>query len=328
MTDSAQPPTDQIDEPVYLRLLRGAVDAHVHTLPFVNEGTLRSDPIELAQEAGSAGMKAIVVKSYFGSSCELAYLANRHGNGARVVGGVTLNRSVGGFNPDAVRVAAHLGADRGECPGRVVWMPERSSLHRARLLGLDLDEARYLSPFVAGDIDRGLSAEAEEVCRVIAEEDLVLATSHLGPEEGLALIELARALGCRRFVITHASNSGVAYSLEQKRRAAALGALIEEAAISWEPAMSLFHYRVADAQTEIFEAMRDVGPEHYVLASDCGFWFAPSPVDAMQVFIALLLTAGFSQEEIVQMSATNPSRLFRLDEKGTQGTSTRDQLGV
>lgn len=308
-----------------LRTMAGGVDAHVHAGPFINESTLIWDVFELAREAAATGLRAVVLKSYFGSSCPAAALANKYADGARVIGGVTLNWSVGGINPDAVRVAAHEGVVDGFRPGRVVWMPERSSRHRARLLGLP-DEERHLSPFRNGDIDAGLTPEGREVCEVVASEDLVLATSHLAPEEGLALIEEARALGVRRFVITHASESGVGYSLEQKRRAVELGAFIEEAAISWEPAIQLFRYPPIDAHAEIIDAIKDIGAEHFVIASDCGYGMVPKPTDAIRVFVGLLLAAGLAEDDVKKMVVHNPTSLFRLDEPDERPTATRDSI--
>jgi hypothetical protein len=310
------------------RLLRGAIDAHVHAGPFIDDQTMMVDVFDLARAAGAAGMAAVVVKSYFGSSCVAAGLANRHAGGARVVGGVTLNWATGGFNADAVRVAAHEGSHDGFKPGRVVWMPERSSLHRARLLGFDAaTQARHLSPYPDGDVRRELLPEAREVLEVIAEEDLVLATSHLGPEEALAYMAEARTLGVTRMVVTHASNPGVGWSLEQKRRAIELGALIEEAVISWEPAMALFHYEPVDAKTQILDAMHELGPEHYVLATDCGFHVAPEPVEALRMFIALVLASGFSEGQVRAMVSDNARRLLRLDEVDERPRMTRDRLG-
>jgi hypothetical protein len=306
-----------------LNLLEGAVDSHVHAAPFINDESFLVDVFELAQEAKQAGLAAVVLKSYFGSSCPAAYLANRYAGGARVLGGVTLNRSVGGFNADAVRVAAYEGSFEGFRPGRVVWMPERSSLHRARFLGLSPEEeARSLSPYPAGDTSREILPEARKVLEVIAEEDLVLATSHLSPTEAIALLEVAGSIGVRRSVITHASNPAVAWTLDEK-----LGALIEEAAICWEPAMALFHYSPTDAQTEIFDAMRAIGPKHYVLASDSGFRVAPAPAEAMRVFVELLHAGGFSVEEIRTMAVDNPRRLFRLDDPPDTSPMSRDRLG-
>ena len=113
----------------------------------------------------------------------------------------------------------------------------------------------------------------------------MLATSHISPEEGLALIAEGASIGISRFLITHASHHGVGYTFEQKRRAIELGAYIEETVITWEPAMSLFHYRPIDAQKDIFDAIVELGPEHFCLGTDCGFWATPSPADAYRSFI-------------------------------------------
>jgi hypothetical protein len=284
------------------------------------------DAFELAREARAAGLRAVVLKSAFGSSCAVAALANRYADGALVVGGVTLNRAVGGFNADAVRVAAHDGAYAGFRPGKIVWMPERSSLHRARLLGL-ADESRALSPFHNGDVDAGLTPEAREVCEVIAQEGLVLATSHLSPEEGLALIEEARALGARKFVLTHASSSSVGYTLAQKRRGVELGALIEEAAISWEPGMNLFHYGAVDAHEAIIDDIKTIGAAHFLLASDCGYGVVHKPTEALRVFVALLLGSGLSDADVRTMLVDNPVALLGLDEPDTRPYVGRDQIG-
>jgi hypothetical protein len=309
------------------RVLEGGVDAHVHAGPFIND-MMMVDVFDLARDAKALGLGAVVVKNYFGSSCQAAALANRYAGGAIVVGGITLNWSAGGFNADAVRVAAHEGYHDGFRPGRVVWMPERSALNRARLLDLDpATHAKYLSPFPDGDPSRPMLKQAREVLEVIAEEDMVLATSHLGPGESLAMFEVAREAGVRRMVVTHASNPGVGWSLEEKRRAVELGALLEEASICWEPAMSVFHYTPTDAAGEIFDAMRVIGPEHYILASDSGFHVAPRPAEAMRVFAALLLGIGFSEQEVRTMAVDNPRRLLRLDEVDPRPPIGRDALG-
>lgn len=310
------------------QVMEGAVDAHVHAMPFINESGMMVDVFELSRLAAANRMRAVVVKPYFGSSCQIAYLANKYAGGATVVGGVTLNFAAGGFNADAVRVAAHDGVYDGFRPGRVVWMPERSARHRAKYLGFSPEEqARYLTPFVDGDVDKGLISQADEVLDVIAQEDLVLATSHLSPEEGLALIELGKQRGISRFLLTHATHDGVGYTFEQKKRAAELGAYIEESVITWEPAMSLFHYRPVDANSEIFDAIVEIGPEHYCLGTDSGFWAMPSPPDAYRVFVALLLAKGLSVEQVRTMAVDNPVRLLKLDEPDLRPEASRDELG-
>jgi hypothetical protein len=309
-----------------LRVLAGGVDTHVHVAPFINEDSMVLDVFELAREAAAAGLRAVVVKSFFGSSCPMAFLANKYANGATVVGGVTLNWAVGGINPDAVRVAAHEGVHMGFRPGRVVWMPEKASLHNARIQG-KRDLERHLSPFRNGDPDAGLTPEARLVCEVVAQEDMVLATSHLGPEEGLALIEEAAALGARRFLITHASSSLVGYTLEQKKRAAALGAYIEEAASTWETGMRIFGFEPIDPQEHIVAAIKEIGAAHFVLGTDSGSGTFPKPADALRVFVAILLANGIEESDVRAMVVDNPVELLGLDrDDSTRRAVTRNDI--
>lgn len=321
---------EAIDDPSHpvLEVLKGAVDTHLHAMPFINESVMEYDVFQVSQEAARAQMRAVVIKPYFGSSCQVAYLANKYANGAQVVGGITLNFAAGGFNADAVRVAAHDGVYSGFRPGRVAWMPERSALHRARHLGFDAaTQEKYLSPFRGGDVDKGLTTQAAEVLEVIGQEDMVLATSHLSPEEGLGLVELGKAFGITRYLLTHATHDGVGYTFEQKKQAASMGAFIEESTITWEPAMSLFHYRPVDANSEIFDAIIEIGPEHFCLGTDAGFWAMPSPLEAMKVFVALLMGRGLSVEQLRKMTVDNPVKLLRLDEPDQRPEATRDSLG-
>jgi len=310
------------------RAMVGAIDTHVHAMPFINESDMNMDIFELSREAALATMGAIVLKPYFGSSCQIAYLANKYAGGVPIIGGVTLNFAAGGFNPDAVLVAADEGVYEGFRPGRVVWMPERSALHRAKRLGFPAEQqAKYLSPFRNGDPKAGLIGEAKAVLEVIAERDLVLATSHISPEEGLALIQAAHGMGARRFLLTHASHDAVGYTLEQKKRAIEMGAYVEEVVLTWEPAMSLFHYSPIDANRVIFEAIDELGPDHYTLGTDSGFWVAARPADAYSVFVSLLLRRGLSVEDVRKMTVDNPTRLLRLDRPDDRPPVTRDQIG-
>ena len=81
------------------QVMQGSVDTHVHAMPFINETTMSLDVFELSRSASEVGMSTVVVKPYFGSSCQIAYLANKYARGATVVGGVTLNFAAGGFKP-------------------------------------------------------------------------------------------------------------------------------------------------------------------------------------------------------------------------------------
>ena len=153
-----------------------------------------------------------------------------------------------------------------------------------------------------------------EICKIIAERDLILALSHTMPEDALALVPEARKLGVKKIMTTHTSipNPFLVYTLEQKRRAVKLGVLLEEATSCWDPVMMpLIGMKPADRR-EIVDHMKIIGPEHYCLASERGHANGPRPVEGMREFIGLLLDEGFSEPDIRMMASTNVSRLLGL----------------
>ena len=297
-----------------LKFLQGSIDTHCHAMPSVGEDVWLQDVFELVQDGDRAGMAAICVKYHFGSSAGQAYLANKYAGAERckIIGGVTLNRATGGWNPEAVRILAQDAHLNGFRSGRIVWFPERDALGDAQVLGKP-DLENYLSPFRNQRIEDGLLPEVVEILEVIAQEDLLLALSHTSPEESLALIPEARRLGVKNILATHASGGNVGWTFEQEQRGAELGLMFEESVITWLPAMRIFGYDVIDARKDIVEHIRAIGPEHYCISSDCGYVQGPAPVEAMRIFIAMLLDEGFSDEQIEMMTRTNAAKLLGLE---------------
>ncbi|MCW4036773.1 MAG: hypothetical protein NWE75_06235, partial [Candidatus Bathyarchaeota archaeon] len=65
---------------------------------------------------------------------------------------------------------------------------------------------------------------------------------------------------------------------------------------------------------EVVEAIRTIGPEHYILASDLGQVHNPPPPEGLRIYIAMLLERGFDPEEIRLMVKDNPERLLGLED--------------
>jgi hypothetical protein len=80
--------------------LAGAIDIHAHAAP---DSTPRSiDAIDLARLAKSRGMRALVLKNHYEPTASLAYIVRKEVPGIEVFGGIDLNLSVCGMNPNAV----------------------------------------------------------------------------------------------------------------------------------------------------------------------------------------------------------------------------------
>jgi hypothetical protein len=273
--------------------LAGAIDIHVHSLPDDRPRSL--DGIEAARQAEARGMRAIVLKNHYESTAGLAYLARTLVPGIEVFGGIDLNLTVGGINPEAVE---HMTRVTGGY-GRVVWMPTFDSENQVRFS----QEAR---PFVSVSRGGQLLPEVLEVIALIAERDLVLATGHSSAEEVLMLLREGQRQGVEHMVVTHAMNAPIQMTVAQMQEAATLGAFLEF--VGSTPVS-------ADAGTRydrFAEAIRAVGPEFCILSTDLGQAANPLPVDGFAGFLDAMRMRGISVQEIDRMAKENPARLLGL----------------
>ena len=78
------------------RLVQGAFDTHVHIAPDVMER--RIDDVSLARRFAELGLAGFVLKSHYTSTAERASVVRKAVPGVQVLGGISLNRAVGGMN--------------------------------------------------------------------------------------------------------------------------------------------------------------------------------------------------------------------------------------
>ena len=275
------------------QLLAGSIDIHVHSLP--DDRPRSIDAIDVARQARTRGMRAIVLKNHFDSTAPLAWVVSKVVPDMQVIGGVVLNRSIGGINPAAVE---HMAQVTGGL-GKVVWMPTFDSENGVRVN----KESR---PFVSVMRNGALLPEVTEVLDVIARHGLTLATGHSSPDEALTILREARARGIQRMVVTHAMFTPVLMNIPQMKEAAALGAYLEFA--GGRPTGP----GAAERMARFAEAIRAIGVDHAILSTDLGQPNNPLPPDGFLGFLVALRQQGFSPVEIVTMAKENPARLLGL----------------
>ena len=78
-------------------MIKGVYDLHVHTSPDVVPR--KCSDIELGRRLAAAGMAGCALKSHYFDTAARAGLLQEQFPQLRIVGGVVLNRSVGGVNP-------------------------------------------------------------------------------------------------------------------------------------------------------------------------------------------------------------------------------------
>ena len=273
-------------------LMVGAVDFHLHVAPdAVKERSV--DACEAALQAKNAGMKGIVFKGIDYPTAPLAYLAGKVVEGVAVIGSLTLNQAVGGFNPDAVDASAKLGA-------KVVWMPTTSSVGSRKLKGLP----GGLS-ILAGNGE--VRAEVKEILSLVGRHDLILATGHLPQQEVLMLFNEAQKHHVSKFVLTHPLKvAGEAIDIQVQRDLAEKGVYIEHC---FGATLGL-SARVKPRQ--IYEAVKYVGAEKCILSTDLGNFNKPMPAEGMRIALATLHECGLSEAELELLVKVNPARLLEI----------------
>lgn len=277
------------------RPLDGAIDIHVHSAPDNVERSI--DSIDVAKLARDRGMRAIVLKSHYEPTATMAFIVRKEVPGIQVFGGIDLNLSVGGMNPVAVE---HMTQVTGGY-GRLVWMSTFDAENQVRY-------SKENRPFVRVSKDGQLVPDAKDVIAVIAKHpQLVLATGHVSPEEGLMLVREGKRLGVRHMVITHAMQAPVLMNVAQMQAAAKEGAFVEFVSGS-------IAGRGGQARVDAYaDAIRKIGPEWCILSSDLGQKGNPLPPDGLADFIAALRMRGLTERDIDQTSRRNPARLLDLN---------------
>ncbi len=288
-------------------LVRGGFDTHTHIAPDVVPRKI--DDISLARRCSELGIAGFVLKSHYGSTAERAAVVRAAVPGVEVLGALTLNRAVGGINPLAVEIAAREGA-------RTVWLPtvdavneasEREAPPGAKVpvwvkLQLELrEQGLEIEPVPVLDDGGAVVPALRAVLAMIARHGMVLATGHLGRNEIFAVVDAAVQARVETIVITHPEFPSQNLSLDDQRRLATNGALLERCfttphtgKIAWE---------------QWIENIRAIGPEHTLLSTDLGQVFNPPVEDGMALMVDRLLAAGFDEEEVHVMAVANTRRV-------------------
>ncbi|MGE0360033.1 MAG: DUF6282 family protein [Vicinamibacterales bacterium] len=275
------------------RLLEGAIDVHVHSFP---DSVLRSmDALQVSQLAKTLKMRGLVLKNHYDQTAGLAYMVRQQVDDLEVFGGIDLNLTQGGMNPAAVDHMAKVSGGWG----RFVWMSSSDSEHHVRTRGQN-------RPSVPLSRNGELLPIVKEVIGVIARHNLVLATGHASPDEGLLLVREGKRQHVNHMIVTHPLSPSVGMSLDQMRAAAKEGALLEICGLSMVSAGAAA--RVQEAAT----AIRAVGAESIVLSSDLGARNDPRPPEGFGAFLLALRAAGIPEPDIDVMAKRNPARLLDL----------------
>jgi Family of unknown function (DUF6282) len=282
----------------------GAIDLHVHANPDVFGRNM--DDIDVARLAKAKGMRGIVLKNHVSETASRAVLVMKVVPDIEIWGGIVLNKAVGGVNPDAVEWMHRMYGGRG----KVVWLPTFEA--DKHLKSLSKPDARGLVVAPGGRV----TPEMEAILRIIARENLVLATGHVHPDEIMAVVRRARELGIRSVLVNHALTNIPGLSMGQAKQLADMGALIEIAFLHFRagsdaPLPFLTYWTKVNAKT-VAQAVKTIGAQSLVISSDVGQSGNMTHPDGLELAVGEMKSEGISDADIDLMMRKNPARLLGL----------------
>ena len=282
----------------------GTIDMHVHSHPDVFGRSM--DDIDVATLAKARGMRGIVLKNHISETASRAALVMHAVPGIEVFGGIVLNNAVGGINPVAVEWMHRFYGSRG----KVVWLPTFESDKHVKTFGKP--DAKGIEVAPGGKV----IPQMEEVLKIIAKQNLVLATGHVHPYEVVAVVKRAKELGVKNIIITHALTSVPGLSWEQAKEVTQNGALLEVCFLQFMAGPNshlefLRHWTPTDAKL-VARAIKEVGVQSVVVSTDLGQSANMNHPDGIEQAIGLMKKEGITDSDIDWMMRRNPARLLGL----------------
>ena len=282
----------------------GVIDMHVHSHPDVFGRNM--DDIDIAMLAKSKGMRGILLKNHVSETASRAALVMKVVPGIEVFGGIVLNKAVGGVNPDAVEWMHRVYGGRG----KVVWLPTFESDKHVKTLAKPDAVGLVVAP------NGQVTPQMEAILKIIARENLVLATGHVHPEEIIAVTRRAREVGVKNILITHGLTNVPGLTMAQAKQVADMGAIIEVCFLQFlagpnAPLPFLTHWTQIGAK-HVAQAVKEIGSKSLIISSDLGQSGNMTHPDGLEAAIAAMKREGVSDSDIDVMMRKNPAQLLGL----------------
>ena len=292
-------------------------DLHVHVGP---ELLSRRYTVETLAEEAQREFFGCAAKNHFQPTTAWTSRISHH-YPIPMMGSITLNKGVGGINPEAVRAALSglkadpLQMERGK--GRfIVWMPtihaEAHLVHNRRkdILSDWGCSVEYQRTYAEGEgltvrdprNKNRISRETREVLKIVASEDLILATGHLSSGEVDMLVKEALTIGVKRIILTHPFYQATDMPIEKQVELSQLRGVFIELAY----ANLSFDKIPIETYAELIRA---AGAHRVILSSDLGQPNSEPVGSGWKNYRKLLAEQGISEKEMAQMSVENPHQL-------------------
>ncbi len=300
-----------------IRIDKPILDLHVHIGP---EFLRRRYTIKSLAEEAQREFFGFAAKNHFQPTTAWAAMISTNYK-IPIIGSITLNKSVGGINPEAVRAALSgfkinpqkTNRERGRF---IVWMP---TIHaEAHLINNNRKDiisewgcaTRYQSTYPKGTgltvLDKEdanlLNKETLKVLELIAKEDLILATGHLSSKEVELLVKEALNIGVKRIIITHPFFKATNMSIEKQVELSKFKRVFLE--------LCYVNLKMDNIPISLYiKLIKVAGPENIILSTDLGQLSSETVGEGWRNYFKLLKKEGVSKNKFIQMAIENPHKI-------------------
>ncbi len=293
-------------------LVKDSYDLHFHIGPDILP---RKYTVEDLIREESGRIRGVALKSHSFPTIALIN-AVKDGN-IDLIGSITLNYFMGGFNESAIYASSVMSRDNPI----IVWFP---TVHAENHLVQNKSEYEIPPEWVkdpsfkprpktelkaikvtnwAGKLIR----KAENCLDTMAEMDCILATGHVSWKEAEKLVDEALDRGITP-IVTHPMQRDIAMPVDKQVELAGKGAYIEYCYIMYLDRDNPGDYPLEEQAS----AMNEIGPEHVLLTSDAGQLRNPGSSECLREYVKLLEPHGLGEKDFRQMTVENPKEILKV----------------
>jgi hypothetical protein len=300
-------------------LVREAYDLHLHIGPDILPRKYNVRKLIADEEGKIAG--AALKSHSFPTISAIADVKQQKDSRMKLIGSITLNYFMGGFNPSAIYASTTMSR---EFP-LIVWFPTVHAWNHLKHNYSDYEippewikdpdfiprrKTELKAIRVSDDINNRLFEKCTKVLNMVRRLNCVIATGHLSWPEAEALTVEALGMGCK-VILTHPMQRDIDMPLEVQIKLARMGAFVEFCYI-----MYLDRDNPEDYPLDLMaKYITEIGAEHCILSSDAGQRHNPGPSESLRNFAVLLNEQGITLDQLEKMVVKNPRYLLGIDER-------------
>jgi hypothetical protein len=313
---------EAVQEPPLVKGIEDTIDIHCHA----HEG--QQHPLAIAKLASQAGMKGLLFKSITGGNHRPAQSVRKmleelepwcEENQIQPIqawAGFGIARGAGIVSPKEVRAEIEDGV-------RSIWMPIANSATTLHKIGgwtsmWDKESPRVHSDPLPWDfavkvgmytLDESgkLKEPVREIFKIIADTGVAVSFAHASHPEIYAMVDEVMRLGIKRAFVDHPFSPFVDLTVAEMKELTSAGIYMNFTYDELSPLLGVDPARM-------YHAIRSIGTTRVTISTDAGEPLFPNSIECMRLIRGHMRAFGLSDDEIEEISVTNPAKIVGLAE--------------